>query len=176
MPTSDWDTMPAICKEIHRLQPQSVMDLGVGAGKYGVLAREVLDGQHGRVRPELWTHRIVGIEAHGPYRNPAWGAYDWVGVSNFTETIIAGHGLVLVVDALEHLLPEQGRAFLAALVRDNKHVIVSVPLGLMNQGATFGNDYECHRTTFHGHEFSGFPGVSQLHRGLCLAVSIPGGS
>lgn len=174
MPTSDWDNMAPICKEIHRLQPWLVMDCGVGAGKYGVLCREVLDGIWGRLQPKDWTHKICGVEAHGPYRNPAWGAYDWVKVCDFTEESITDFDLVLMIDSLEHLEPEQGRAFLAGLVARNKHVIVSVPNGPMPcDEPVYGNAYERHLATYYGHEFNAYM-HTVLHRGLCLVVSIDG--
>jgi len=174
MPTSDWDNMAPICKEIHRLQPQLVMDLGVGAGKYGVLAREVLDGIWGRLQPQDWTHKICGVEAHGPYRNPAWGSYDWVKVCDFSEESITDWDLVLMIDSLEHLPPEQGKAFLAELVRRNRHVIVSVPNGPMPcDEPVYGNPHERHLTTFHGREFDEYR-HAVLHNGLCKVASIEG--
>jgi hypothetical protein len=174
MPTSDWDNMAPICKEIHRLQPATVMDLGIGAGKYGVLAREVLDGIWGRVRPELWSHRIVGIEAWEAYRNPAWGAYNHVDIGDFRESKIEDYGLVLMIDSLEHMHPEGGRSFLAALVACNKRVIVSVPNGVMKQDdPVYGNPYERHLATFYGGEFGAYK-HTVLHNGLCKVVSIEG--
>jgi hypothetical protein len=44
----------------------------------------------------------------------------------------------------------------------------------MEQGAAHGNEFERHKTTFHGPEFDRFPGVKILHKSLCIAVSIPG--
>jgi hypothetical protein len=174
MPTSDWDNMASICKEIHRLQPATVMDLGVGAGKYGVLAREVLDGIWGRVRPDLWVHRIVGIEAWEEYRNPAWGVYNHIEIGDFFKYPVSQYGLVLMIDSLEHLTAEQGRYMLSRLVVDNNHVIVSVPNGVMKQDdPVYGNPYERHLTTFSGREFDDYR-HTVLHNGLCKVVSIEG--
>ena len=166
--------MAPICKEIHRLQPQDVMDLGVGAGKYGVLAREALDGIWGRLQPRHWTHVIEGYEVYEPYRNPAWESYDVVHMADFSGADIHGWDLVLMIDSLEHLEPEQGKAFLAGLVEYNKHIIVSVPNGPMPcDEPVYGNHYERHLTTYFGHEFDAYE-YTVLHRGLCLVVSIKG--
>jgi hypothetical protein len=174
MPISDMAAVPAIVAEVYRLQPARMIELGIGFGKFGVLCREVLDAMYGRCNPDQWERKIHGVEGFAGYENPAWGCYDEWEIRDFTDPSPAGWPLVLMVDSLEHLAPARGSYFLSDLVRQNSHVIVSVPLGRMDQGATFGNEYECHRTTFQGREFDQFPGVRQLHRGMCLAVSIPG--
>lgn len=159
--------------EVYRLQPKSIAELGIGFGKYGALCREVLDAMHGRCRPEQWLARIEGIEAHGPYQNPLWGTYNDVWIGDFTQRRTAGYDLVLMIDSLEHLEPEAGRTFLADLVAANKHVIISVPVQYMPQGAAYGNEYETHRTHHAGHEFDQY-GPVILNRDMCLTVSIRG--
>ncbi len=87
-----------------------------------------------------------------------------------------GYDLVMMMDSLEHLTPGVGRPFLADLVAHNKHVIISVPNGLMPQDeAVFGNEHERHLWTFNGlEEFARFAGVKVLHQSICTVVSIPG--
>ena len=55
---------------INALQPRSILDVGCGFGKYGMLLREYLDVWHERYDKERWQVRIVGIEAFEQYRNP----------------------------------------------------------------------------------------------------------
>ncbi len=43
MPVSVYNHVPAVLEEVQRLNPHTVMELGVGFGKWGVLVREVLD-------------------------------------------------------------------------------------------------------------------------------------
>lgn len=177
MPTSAWENIPPILNEIHRLQPQRVLDLGIGCGKYGALIRELLDGIWGRVRKEQWTHEVCGIEIFEDYRNPLWTVYDSVTIGDFATiegARVSGWDLVLMVDSLEHLPPDEGGRFLAYLVKHNKHVIVSVPNGPMPQNEpVYGNAHERHLATYYGPEFSGYRSTV-LHRGLCLVVSIAG--
>src|SRR3990172_13362355 len=142
MPISDINAIPAIVNEIYRLQPERMIELGIGFGKYGVLCREVLDAMYGRCRPDQWFRKIDGVEAHGAYENPCWKVYNWVDVGNFLGKEIAGYDLVLMVDSLEHLTKNDGEILLGRLILSNKHVIVSVPIGPMPQGETFGNEYE----------------------------------
>src|SRR3990172_4963587 len=124
MPISDINAIPAIVNEIYRLQPERMIELGIGFGKYGVLCREVLDAMYGHCRPDRWFRKIDGVEAHGAYENPCWKVYNWIDITDFSTRSTNGYDLVLMVDSLEHLEPERGRAFLEALVQKNRHVIV----------------------------------------------------
>ncbi len=181
MPISDYRHIPQVLDEVYALQPETVLELGIGFGKWGVLLREVLDAMYGRCRPDQWLRRIWGVDVWEPYRNPMWQAYNGVDITNFTGGLNegmtwrrAGWDLVLMMDSLEHLPPDEALPFLESLVANNKHVIVSVPNGLMPQDeAVYGNAHERHLTTFHGPEFDRWP-HKVLHLGLCRVVSIPG--
>jgi len=179
MPISDYRHIPQVLDEVYLLQPETVLELGIGFGKWGVLLREVLDAMYGRCRPDQWIRQIAGVEAWDRYKNPAWGAYNQVIPGDFAEFSFCpwdGMDLVMMMDSLEHLTPEVGRPFLDSLVANNKQVIISVPNGYMPQDeAVYGNEYEKHRWTFNGlEEFERFPNVKLLYQGLCTVVSIPG--
>lgn len=174
MPVSAWQGVSAIMDEIDRLAPKSVLDLGVGFGKYGVLCRELLDARHGRCRPEQWQTRIVGYEAHRAYVNPCWHVYTCVIENDFTKYAARGFDLVLMIDSLEHLEPNVGKRYLWELVHQNKQVIVSVPNGLMEQGEVYGNAFEAHKWTFNGtEEFEQYE-FKLIHQSVCTVVSIKG--
>jgi len=180
MPVSDIESITPIMREVARLQPKTVLDLGVGVGKYGVLCREVLDGVYGRVRRFDWEAEIFGVEGFAKYANPVWQAYTNVLMNKFQDLPAAfykDHDLVLMIDSLEHMEEVEGATFLRQLVESNKNVIVSVPLGNHPQGACFGNELETHRTTFPAFQdvrsFDAYK-YNILHCGVCLVLSISG--
>lgn len=176
MPISDWHGISDIMNEVVRLAPKSVLDLGAGFGLYGALCRNYLDALHGRCKREQWKTTIRGFEVFPGYKNPTWELYSSMHVEPFNQENLEHQGwdLVLMIDSLEHLTPEAGAKFLDDLVEHNKHVIVSVPNGRMDQGAAHGNEYETHRTTYTGREFNDFPGATSIHISVCHAISIPG--
>ncbi|RME82607.1 MAG: glycosyltransferase family 1 protein, partial [Planctomycetota bacterium] len=70
MPTSLPNQINEILTLILGVAPQSVLDIGVGFGKYGFLAREYLEMEHGQGTYGKWTKRIEGIEAFEEYITP----------------------------------------------------------------------------------------------------------
>jgi hypothetical protein len=174
MPVSDIHNIAPILAEVVRLQPGTILDLGIGFGKYGMLCREVLDGVNGRVDPLLWQTFIEGVEGHDSYRNPVWGAYNLITIRDFR---FGGHwanfDLVLMIDSLEHCDKPNAYDLLDQLLESNKHVIVSVPLGFCPQGPVFGNELERHRSVWRKSDFQKY-GPVVLHEGICLVVSMEG--
>lgn len=179
MPISNWDQIPAIMNEVYRLQPKTVLDLGIGFGKYGPLLREVLDGMHGRCRREDWQACLIGYEVHKPYKNHCWDCYSVVWEGDFQNKLpdatrwFEKWDLVMMIDSLEHMEPMSGAAFLSELVANNRHVIISVPVVPMPQGAVYGNEFETHCTHHDGTEFERFDPVT-LYRGMTQVFSIKG--
>jgi len=72
MPSSQIANISTITGWIAEIQPASILDVGVGFGKYGVLAREYTDVRAGRYRRGEWKVTIDGIEIYSPYYNPIW--------------------------------------------------------------------------------------------------------
>ena len=173
MPTSDFHAVSDIMGEIQHLCPRSVLDLGAGFGKFGVLCREILDARFGRCRPDQWETRIDGVEAWQAYQNPCWEIYNRF-TTGAIRKIYSGYDLVLMIDVLEHFDSNSGSDILTRLVAANKHVIVSVPNGKMEQGAEFGNPHEAHVRTFNGVEDFGLYNFKLIHQSVCTVVSIEG--
>lgn len=177
MPVSEISNIPPILSEVVRLQPKTILDLGIGGGKFGTLCREVLDWVHGRVKPRTWKTQIFGVEGFEDYRNPAWGVYDDVWIEDFSKKAEYYRDIdcVLILDSLEHLEKAEAEVFLHQIVSQNKRVIVSVPLGHCPQGEVFNNTYEKHRSTWYGEQDFSQYNYRVLHRGVCLVLSIQGG-
>ena len=150
MPSSDPCSITPIIIEVYLLDPKSVLDLGVGNGKYGMLCREYLDGWKDRYKREDWAVNIVGVEGFPEYRNPAWEFYSKILIEDFSKNYksYTGYDLVLILDSLEHVDKETGLKILSTLRENNKAVLVCVPEGNHPQGARCGNEFERHRATW----------------------------
>src|SRR5258706_12960845 len=72
MPSSRPNTMPTVIRLIRQLKPQSILDVGVGFGKWGHLFREYTDINEAerdprRYEKKHWQVKIDGIEGHSAY-------------------------------------------------------------------------------------------------------------
>lgn len=149
MPTSHPDQLNEIVRLIMLADPKMLLDVGVGFGKYGLLAREYLELWDGRERYRQWSRRIDGIEAFGGYLTPVHDfVYNRVYVGDALEVLPAldhHYDLALLIDVLEHFDYEDGRRLLSECRRRARNLLVSTPKRVGAQREAFGNPYETHR-------------------------------
>ena len=163
MPSSDHATISQIVEIIRKVNPKSVLDIGIGCGKYGMLIREYLDGHwtggafH---KKDTWKTVLVGMEVFGEYITPVHeylyseilvvDAYQYLKECNH----LGAFDLVLMGDVIEHFPKDQGKE-LIGIIRDKwlsrkGHLIVSTPnfqTQINNESlAVFGNSNEVHRS------------------------------
>lgn len=168
MPFSHSAQISSIVGFAERLQPRSVLDVGVGMGQYGFLLRNNLehehlfeiDGAHARQRPrEDWRVRIDGIEGYAGYLTPvhAW-AYNTVQIGDalaLLPTIASrSYELVLVIDVLEHFEKADGQRLLAQCRRiAARAALISTPKAFHAQHVP-ANPLEDHRSVWGADELA----------------------
>lgn len=148
MPTSHHRQISTIMDAVILINPRSVLDIGVGFGKYGVLCREYLELWDGREDYHTFTRQIDGIEAFEDYLTPLHQyVYDHVYIgeaSSVIKTLKTSYDLVLLIDVLEHLSETQGRTLIRELLKRNKGIIISTPKDIGHQDDAFQNPHEHH--------------------------------
>ena len=70
MPSSHLHQINEIMELIFNSKPKSLLDIGVGFGKYGFLSREYLELGDGRQKYNDWKIQIDGIEVFTEYLTP----------------------------------------------------------------------------------------------------------
>jgi hypothetical protein len=157
MPTSQHHQIPKILDLMIAADPKSILDIGVGFGKFGVLAREYLELWDGRNDYKHFVRRIDGIEAFEGYLTPLHDfIYDHVYVGDAAKivpTLKDKYELVLFIDVLEHFEKPTGIRLLKTLLKNNRGVIVSVPKDIGEQGEVFGNVHEEHKAEWKRSDF-----------------------
>lgn len=147
MPTSRPITLNYICDTILQLQPKSVLDIGVGFGKNGFLAREYTDIWSGRLFGN-WTTRIDGIEVFDKYLTQIqYAIYDSIYVGDASKVLptLGNYDLILCTAVLEHFTLEDGKALLEQIkLKRNILGIVVLPEKVKPQGPVYGNENERH--------------------------------
>lgn len=175
MPFSESSLLSPVMNMVERIRPQSVLDVGIGFGQYGVLCRNNLEhlnlfewNDHmarKRERSE-WLVRIDGIEAFPDYVTPVQEyVYNEIYKGDALE-ILPGldfqYEMILAIEILEHFDKDDGLRFLKLL--DDKcsgSIIVTTPKEFIPQDYP-ANPYENHRSLWTREELESC-GFSEFH-------------
>jgi 2-polyprenyl-3-methyl-5-hydroxy-6-metoxy-1,4-benzoquinol methylase len=161
MPGSDSSQIPAILTLVSETSPKSVLDIGVGWGRYGALLRLTLENGAANISDRgNWTVRIDGVEAYAEYIGAIQQAvYDDILIGDVTEVIdrLGCYDVVVVGDVIEHIEKPKAEELLRQLLGKAGRIVLATPNGEYEQGALMGNDYEIHRSAWQPHDFLRFP-------------------
>jgi len=122
--TSEHWQIPHVINILLRLQPRSILDLGTGYGKFGVLSREYL-------KPE----RLDGIDAY----KPRYDVYDhfYMGDLRDLDTLLPAdsfrYDLALLIEVIEHLDKREALELLKRIGRRARRLLVTTPFGFRKQ-------------------------------------------
>ena len=120
VPTSNLALWPTILSLVYQVAPASILDVGPGHGKAGILLREYVGS------PPI--ERLDAVEGWEPYVTARMRAlYDHIherDVMLLSAEELAVYDLVLMVDVIEHLTKDDG---LALLERIPGRVVICTP-------------------------------------------------
>jgi hypothetical protein len=143
---------------IIHISPMSILDIGTGFGKYGVLCREYLELWDGRHNYSEFLRRIDGVEVFGDYITPLHKfVYNNIYINDIMEVldkIEYRYDLVLLIDVLEHFDKHQGENLLHKILHKNGGVLISTPKKPSSQEDAFNNVYETHRSKWTKNDLS----------------------
>ena len=143
MPTSEHWQIPRVCDVLVAEKPASVLDVGAGYGKYGLLAREFGGAQ-----------RVDAIDANPP----RFDVYDHVYLGDLRrlDALLPSdaprYDLAMFIDVIEHLDKPDALAFLDRLVVRARRVLITTPWGFRPQEIA-GMPWETHRSGWLPWEF-----------------------
>jgi SAM-dependent methyltransferase len=160
MPSSDYHSIPKVLQVVERLQPRSILDIGMGHGRYGFLFREILDWNYGRLNQNDWAVEINAVEVETAYIRPHQQAvYNRILVGDWLKDISISdiYDLIFMGDVLEHfgegdwqLALTKARAF-----SDVTLAVSPNHIGSMNQNAWHGFEHERHRSLLSAEKVGG---------------------
>lgn len=133
MPTSNPDKIGAIVRLVQKLKPNSILDIGIGFGKWGHLFREYLD-IFGSIIWEKkdWKTRIDGIEIFEPYINDGTKYYYntiFIGKAEEIIKTVPNYDLIFISDVLEHISKDHALNLIKTIISKCKYFILNIPLG-----------------------------------------------
>lgn len=147
MSTSNHEQISTVVKIITRINPNSLLDIGVGFGKYGLLAREYLE--NGEQQKIKWLHRIDGIEVFRSNENVIYQyIYDSIymgDVCTLLSQLDLHYDMIIMIDVLEHFTFKEGEELLQTLLEKTDYVLISTPKDIGTQGVLHENHFEVHK-------------------------------
>lgn len=184
MPTSVPFGVPIVASVARQIRPRTVLDVGIGFGKYGFLFREYLDiwdmecvGDYDRSK---WKTTIEGIEATPYYLTPLHQyIYDKIYTGDVLDIIdtLGQYDVIIMGDVLEHFPKETGVLLLDKLLaHTDKCLLLTFPPDCKSNDNVLGNHYESHRSAWNRRDFRRFENAQykQLEaRTALVAISKP---
>lgn len=155
MPSSRPNHIPLIISAVRQIQPKSILDIGTGFGKWGVLFREYTDIIASEHNPERyqkpgWQVRIDGVEGFEPYVTDLHRfVYNNLYQGEALEILenCEKYDLIFIGDVIEHFEKPDGQEVLRrCLEKANKAVMISTPATETPQDGVCGNELETHRS------------------------------
>jgi hypothetical protein len=162
MPTSPYGHLETFVGFLMESRPRSILDIGLGNGKLGFLARDCLDVMlNESYHRSHWKVRIDGIEAYGDYiQDHQRAIYDTIHIGDAFDVIerLDTYDLIILGDVLEHFEKDRAWAFFDKCIQHaGRHLAVFIPLGkTWQQPAIYGNSYETHRSSWFFEELERF--------------------
>ncbi len=143
MPTSEHQQIPYVVDAIVREQPASVLDVGCGWGKYGVLTREYTQAT-----------RVDAIDVNPP-RYPVYDHF-YAGDLRVLDTVLPAdaprYDLAIFLDVIEHFEKDVAWRVCEQLTARAKRVLITTPWGFRPQEIP-GMPFETHRSGWYPWEF-----------------------
>jgi hypothetical protein len=145
MATSRWEALPFVIETLLHINPKTVLDVGVGFGKIGLLIREYLEDMQGRTNPKQWQIVIHGIEIYEPYHRDSFQniIYNEIVYNNalniddilyntiyhFKTDTQSNYDLLTCFDCVEHNKKDDAIILLNKFKKYAKKILISIPIG-----------------------------------------------
>ena len=141
-----------------KIDPSSILDVGAGFGRWGMLAREFCEIWRGRFFPEEWIVKVDGVEAFEKnvleYHRHFYNEIFVADAAEFLTPERCKYDLIILGDVLEHLERPVAQQLLERCIAGARYVMLNIPLGThYEQGEMYGNVYERHRSVWHMGDF-----------------------
>jgi SAM-dependent methyltransferase len=159
--TSNWQNISYNIDLVKRLDPKSILDIGVGFGRWGILFREFLEVWGERNYTGKWNRRIDGVEIFPGYLKD-YHKYFYSNIYNeealsFMRKLDIKYDLINCGDVIEHLEKNDALELIRLCLEKSQSVLINIPIGdNWEQGAINNNEYERHRSSWQLSDFADF--------------------
>lgn len=161
MGTSNWQNISYNIGLVRKLDPQSILDIGVGFGRWGILFREFLEIWDSGRYDGKWQRVIDGVEIFPAYiKDYHRYFYNEIFTGDaleYLENTGKRYDLVNCGDVIEHMDKKRGEEFIKLAMKKSRYVLINIPIGKhWPQDGTDENPNEAHRSVWYNNDFTKF--------------------
>lgn len=159
MGTSNWQNISYNVELVRKLNPASILDVGVGFGRWGILFREFLEIWERSNYNGDWKVTIDGVEIFEPYIKD-YHKYFYSNIFiqdalEFLKLTDKKYDLIHFGDVIEHLTKNEGEEMIEIAMEKAKYVLINIPIGKnWPQDGTPDNLYEAHKSVWYNNDFT----------------------
>lgn len=159
MSTSNWQNISYNIELVKRLDPKSILDIGTGFGRWGILFREFLEVWGDNNISGKWKRRIDGVEIFPDYIK-SYHSYFYDNIYTedafeFMKKSDYRYELINCGDVIEHFEKKKAFELINLCLEKSDYLLINIPIGgNWNQGAVNNNEYERHRSEWSRTDFS----------------------
>lgn len=158
MSTSNWQNISYNIDLVKKLDPKSILDIGVGFGRWGILFREFLEVWGDNNFKGNWKRIIDGVEIFPEYIN---SYHDFFYNNIFTEDALEfvkkterTYDLINCGDVIEHFMKPDAVEFINTCLNKSKYLLINIPIGAKwEQGEVNNNKHEKHLSVWEVSDF-----------------------
>ncbi len=159
MSTSNWQNISYNIELVKRLNPKSILDVGVGFGRWGILFREFLEVWGDNNISGDWKRKIDGVEIFPDYIKPYHNYfYDNIYIEDaltFIRNTRNSYDLINCGDVIEHFEKKKALELISLCLGKSDYLLINIPIGdNWHQTAVNNNEYEKHRSEWSRSDFS----------------------
>jgi len=156
--TSNWQNISYNIDLVKKLDPKTILDIGVGFGRWGILFREFLEVWGDNNYSGKWSRTIDGVEIFPDYiKDYHKYFYNNIYLENaldFLQQTANRYDLINCGDIIEHFEKTEALKLIELCLNKSKYVLINIPIGEnWEQGPVNNNDYERHKSVWHNSDF-----------------------
>jgi hypothetical protein len=171
MPTSNLTSFFDIMEVISQIKAKSILDVGVGFGKWGFLIREYFDLRpHKKKGYDDWSLKLDGIEVNEKYITPVHNyIYNNMFIGEALDILSNNnvyYELILALDIVEHFSKENGLKFITLCRNRSDFVFINTPNIYYKIENEYYSHYMEHKSGWDADDFTKLGAKYVWHSGI----------
>ena len=158
MGTSNWQNISCNIDLVRKINPASILDIGIGFGRWGILFREFLEIWDDGNYTGNWKRCIEGVEIFPEYikdyHKYFYNKIYYQDAYEFLKETDKKWDLINCGDVIEHFEKEKALEFMEMTLNKSKYLLINIPIGKnWEQNSKNENEFESHRSFWNISDF-----------------------